>query len=156
MNRKIVFYTYIFLILSVLLLGCLYKSVVIDEVYGRDFYVYDTKSIESEEPEYLKEIDDPLEPMSIFWDKDDVTIWCPVDYVQTITINVDDFSNQKLLNTIDKTIDSVKFNNLKNTNIHIVLNKQTSYQTFIDILDVFDKKQSLLYGVVKDTVFWIE
>ena len=64
---------------------------------------------------------------------------------------------QILLNTIEKTIDSIKSTNSeRRISIQIFLDKHTSYQTFIDILDLFEKKQSKLYGVAKNTVFWVE
>src|SRR5690554_8038382 len=156
MNRNIIFYNYIFLILSVLILiCCIYKIFLKQENYGWNLVVYDTKPIAGLEPEFLKDIENPLELEPIPFLEDNEITNCYLG--KEITFSTCELPNQILLNTIEKTIDSIKWNNLeRHVSIQIVLDKHTSYQTFIDILDLFEKKQSKLYGVAKNTVFWVE
>ena len=156
MNRKIIFYNYTFLILSILILVCcIYKIFLKQENYGWDLVVYDTKPIAGLEPEFLKDIENPLEPEPIPFSEDNEITNCYPG--KEIIFSAYELPNQILLNTIEKTIDSIKLNNLeRRVSIQIVLDKYTSYQTFIDILDLFEKKQSKLYGVAKNTVFWVE
>jgi len=74
-----------------------------------------------------------------------------------IVFNTDELPKKDLLNKVDKTIDSIRLNDLeRRVHINIVLNKETRYQTFIDVLDLFTKKNSMIYGLHKDQVFWIE
>jgi len=44
----------------------------------------------------------------------------------------------------------------RHVHINIVLDKKTPYQTFIDILDLFEEKNTRVYGLHKKMIFWIE
>src|SRR5690554_4370019 len=133
MNRKIIFYNYTFLILSILILVCcIYKIFLKQENYSWDVVVYDTKPVAGLEPEFLKDIENPLEPEPIPFSEDNEITKCY--HGKEIIFSVYELPNQILLNTIEKTIDSIKLNNLeRRVSIQIVLDKHTSYQTFIDI-----------------------
>ena len=138
-----------------MLILCVCKVFVVKDIYGKELVVYDTKPIEKLEPNFLKGIEDHLELEPIFLD-DKNTIICG-GYSESVMINIDAFLNNTSLNKIGKTIDSIRSHNLeRRVNIKVVLRKETPYQTFIDVLDIFETKQSMLYGVEKDTLFWIE
>lgn len=138
-----------------MLILCVYKVFVVKDIYGKELVVYDTKPIEKLEPNFLKGIDNPLEPEPMFFEDEDIAN-CG-GYIKSVTLNIDKLSNYILLSKINTTIDSIRSSNLeRRVNIKVVLRKETPYQTFIDVLDIFETKQSVLYGVAKDTLFWIE
>ena len=153
-------YNYTFLILSVLMLVfCVYSlySKPVDNAI--DFTVIDTKSIAKLEPSFLKKLDEetPLpEPEPMYESEDNEIIGCG-SWSERIVFNADELSKKDLLTKVDKTIDSIRLNDLeRRVHINIVLSKEASYQTFIDVLDLFYKKNSMIYGVHKDLVYWIE
>jgi len=142
-----------------MLILSLYKVSAVKDVYGKDLVVYDTKPIKKLEPQFLKKLDvetELPEPEPMYESEDDEITGCG-GWSDRIIFNTDEFSKTDLLKKVEKNIDSIKFNNLeRRVHINIILNKQTSYQTFIDILDLFDKKNSRLFGLHKETIFWIE
>lgn len=160
MKQVVSFYNYTFLILSVLMLVfCVYSlySKPVDNAI--DFIIRDTKQIKSLEPKFLKEYDEQTpfpEPEPMYESEDNGTISCG-GWSERIVFNAVKLSKKDLLNKVNKTIDSIRFNDLEQrAHINIVLDKKTSYQTFIDILDLFEKKNSMIYGIHKDIVYWIE
>ncbi len=153
-------YNYTFLILSVLMLAlCVYSLYTKPTRYAIDLIIIDTKPIENLEPKFLKELDEktPLpEPEPMYESEDDETTSCG-GWSKRIVFNAVELPKNDLLNKIDKTIDSIRLNDLERpVHINIVLDKKIRYQTFIDILDLFEKKNSMIYGVHKDLVYWIE
>lgn len=160
MKPKIPFYNYTFLTLSILMLVfCVYSLYSKHIDYAIDFTVIDTKSTAKLEPSFLKKLDEetPLpEPEPMYESEDAETTSCG-GWSERIVFNTNEFSKTELLQKVDKTIDSIRLNDLeRRVHINIVLNKETSYQRFIDILDLFTKKNSMIYGVHKNEVFWIE
>lgn len=160
MKTKISFYNYTFLILSVLMLVfCVYSlhSKPVDNAI--DFTVIDTKSIAKFEPDFLKKLDEetPLpEPEPMYESEDAETTSCG-GWSERVVFNTNELSKTDLLKKVDKTIDSIRLYDLeRRVHINIVLNKDTSYQTFINVLDLFDKKNSRVFGLHKETIFWIE
>jgi len=154
------FYNYTFLILSVLMLVfCVYSLYVKPRSYAIDLVIIDTKSIENLEPKFLKKLDEKtplpeLEPM--YESEDDETTSCG-GWSKRIVFNAVELPTKDLLNKVDKAIDSIRSNDLqRRVHINIVLTQETSYETFIDILDLFAKKNSMIYGLHKNEVFWIE
>ena len=154
------FYNYIFLILSVLVLAfCVYSLYVKPVDNAIDFTVIDTKSIAKLEPSFLKKLDEEIplpKPEPMYESEDNGTISCG-GWNKRIVFNAVKLSNKDLLQKVDKIIDSIRLNDLeRRVHINIALDKKTSYQTFIDILDLFEKKNSMIYGVHRDLVYWIE
>jgi len=159
-NPKITFYNYTFLTLSVLMLiFCVYSLYIKPADYAIDFTVIDTKSIAELEPSFLKRLDEetPLpEPEPMYESEDEETTSCG-GWNERIVFNTDEFSKADLLKKVNKTIDSIRLNDLeRRVHINIVLNKEIPYQTFIDILDLFESKNSMIYGLSKKNLFWIE
>ena len=160
MKTKISFYNYTFLILSILMLVfCVYSLYSKPINYAIDFMVIDTKSNAKFEPDFLKKLDEetPLpEPEPMYESEDAETTSCG-GWSERIVFNTNELSKTDLLKKDDKTIDSIRLHDLeRRVHINIVLNKDTSYQTFIDVLDLFDKKNSRVFGLHKETIFWIE
>lgn len=160
MKPKIPFYNYTFLTLSVLMIVfCVYNLYAKPVDYAIDFTVIDTKSIAKLEPDFFENLDEetPLPaPEPMYESEDEETTDCG-GWNYRIILNTDEFSKTDLLKKVDKTIDSIRLNDLeRRVNINIVLNEEITYRTFIDILDLFDKKNSRVYGLHKETIFWIE
>ncbi|SFO21920.1 hypothetical protein SAMN05421741_12716 [Paenimyroides ummariense] len=160
MKQVVSFYNYTFLILSVLMLVfCVYSlySKPVDNAI--DFTVIDTKSIAKLEPSFLKKLDEEIplpEPEPMYESEDNGTIICG-GWSERIVFNAVKLSNKDLLQKVDKIIDSIRLNDLeRRVHINIVSSKETPYQTFIDVLDLFYKKNSRIYGLHKETIFWIE
>ena len=160
MKTKISFYNYTFLILSILMLVfCVYSLYSKPIDYAIDFMVIDTKSNAKFEPNFLKKLDEetPLpEPEPMYESEDAETTSCG-GWSERVVFNTNELSKTDLLKKVDKTIDSIRLHDLeRRVHINIVLNKDTSYQTFINVLDLFDKKNSMIFGLHKETIFWIE
>lgn len=160
MKTKISFYNYTFLILSILMLVfCVYSLYSKPIDYAIDFMVIDTKSNAKFEPDFLKKLDEetPLpEPEPMYESEDEDIIVCG-GWSERVVFNTNELSKTDLLKKVDKTIDSIRLHDLeRRVHINIVLNKDTSYQTFINVLDLFDKKNSRIFGLHKETIFWIE
>lgn len=160
MKTKISFYNYTFLILSILMLVfCVYSLYSKPIDYTIDFMVIDTKSNAKFEPDFLKKLDEetPLpEPEPMYESEDAETTSCR-GWSERVVFNTNELSKTDLLKKVDKTIDSIRLHDLeRRVHIDIVLNKGTSYQTFINVLDLFDKKNSMIFGLHKETIFWIE
>ena len=154
------FYNYTFLILSVLMLVfCVYSLNAKPRSYAIDLIIIDTKPIENLEPKFLKKLDEktPLpEPEPMYESEDNGIISCG-GLSERIVFNAVELSKKELLQKVNKTIDSIRLNDLeRRVHINIVLDKKTPYQTFIDFLDLFYKKNSRIYGLHKETIFWIE
>ena len=154
------FYNYTFLILSVLMLVfCVYSLYAKPRSYAIDLVIIDTKSIENLEPKFLKKLDEetPLPaPEPMYESEDDETTSCG-GWSKRIVFNTVELPTKDLLNKVDKAIDSIRSNDLqRRVHINIVLTQETSYQTFIDILDLFEEKNTRVYGVHKEMIFWIE
>ncbi len=160
MKTKISFYNYTFLILSVLMLVfCVYSLYSKPIDYAIDFMVIDTKSIAKFEPDFLKKLDEetPLPAPEPMYESEDKDIIVSGGWSERVVFNTNELSKTDLLKKVDKTIDSIILNDLeRRVHINIVLNKDTSYQTFINVLDLFDKKNSMIFGLHKETIFWIE
>lgn len=89
-------------------------------------------------------------------DENSVITDCWADFSKVIVIDANTVASNQLLKSIETTIDSINKNDLKYVNIEIKYDEQKlSYQKFIDILDLFEEKNSMLYGVYKDDIFWI-
>ncbi|WKW45455.1 hypothetical protein P3875_06600 [Myroides sp. JBRI-B21084] len=153
-------YKYSFLTLSVLLLiFCVYRLYVIPNNYGINFTVIDTNSNLSLEPIFLKEIDKitPLpgpEPMYVSLNDD--TTGCG-GWRDQVVLKANELSLQDLLKKVDKTIDSIRLHDLqRKVNLEIKFSNNTKYQTFISILDLFEHKNSMIYGLHKENIYWIE
>lgn len=160
MKTKISFYNYTFLILSILMLVfCVYSLYSKPIDYTIDFMAIDKKSNAKFEPDFLKKLDEetPLpEPEPMYESEDAETTSCG-GWSERIVFNTNELSKTDLLKKVDKTIDSIRLHDLeRRVHINIVLNKDTSYQTFINVLDLFDKKNSRIFGLHKETIFWIE
>jgi len=159
MKPKVPFYNYTFLILSVLMLiFCVYSLYVKPIDYAIYFTVIDTKAIAKLEPSFLKKLDEetPLPEEPMYESADDETTSCG-GWSKRIVFSTDELPKKDLLNKVDKTIDSIRLNDLeRRVHINIVLDKKTPYQTFIDVLDLFTKKNSMIYGLHKNEIFWIE
>lgn len=160
MKTKISFYNYTFLILSILMLVfCVYSLYSKPIDYAINFMVIDTKSNAKFEPDFLKKLDEetPLpEPEPMYESEDEDIIVCG-GWSERVVFNTNELSKTDLLKKVDKTIDSIRLHDLeRRVHINIVLNKDTSYQTFINVLDLFDKKNSMIFGLHKETIFWIE
>lgn len=160
MKTKISFYNYTFLILSILMLVfCVYSLYSKPIDYTINFMVIDTKSNAKFEPDFLKKLDEetPLpEPEPMYESEDAETTSCG-GWSERVVFNTNELSKTDLLKKVDKTIDSIRLHDLeRRVHINIVLNKDTSYQTFINVLDLFDKKNSRIFGLHKETIFWIE
>lgn len=160
MKPTIAFYNYTFLIFSILMLiFCVYSLYAKPTIYAIDLIIIDTKPIENLEPKFLKKLDEetPLpEPEPMYESKDDETTSCG-GWSKRIVFNAVELPKKDLLNKVDKTIDSIRLNDLAGrVHINIVLSKETSYQTFIDVLDLFEEKNTRVYGVHKEVIFWIE
>ena len=160
MKTKISFYNYTFLILSILMLVfCVYSLYSKPIDYAINFMVIDTKSNAKFEPDFFKKLDEEtllpaLEPM---YESEDEDIIVCGGWSERVVFNTNELSKTDLLKKVDKTIDSIRLHDLdRRVHINIVLNKDTSYQTFINVLDLFDKKNSRIFGLHKETIFWIE
>ena len=142
-----------------MLVFCVYSLYSKPIDYAIDFMVIDTKSNAKFEPDFLKKLDEetPLpEPEPMYESEDAETTSCG-GWSERIVFNTNELSKTDLLKKDDKTIDSIRLHDLeRRVHINIVLNKDTSYQTFIDVLDLFDKKNSRVFGLHKETIFWIE
>ena len=143
MKSKMLLYNYTFLILSVLMLiFCAYNLYSKPLDYAITFTVIDTKSIAKLEPSFLKELDKEIPlpaPAPMYESEDDETTSCG-GWSKRIVFNAVELPTKDLLNKVDKTIDSIRLNDLERlTHINIVLDKK-NYQSFIDILDFFKKK----------------
>lgn len=142
-----------------MLMFCVYNLYSKPIDYAIDLIVIDTKSIAKLEPSFLKKLDEetPLPaPEPMYSSESDGMNSCG-GWSKRIVLNVEDFSKKELLDTVDRTIDSIRLNDLeRRVHINIVLTQETSYQTFIDILDLFAMKNSRVYGLHKSEVFWIE
>lgn len=142
-----------------MLMFCVYNLYSKPIDYAIHFTVIDTKSIAKFEPSFLKKLDEevPLPaPEPMYESGDDKTTSCG-GWSKRIVFNAVELPKKDLLNKVDKTIDSIRLNDLQRyVQINIVLTQETSYQTFIDILDLFAKKNSMVYGLHKNEVFWIE
>ncbi|WLD22903.1 hypothetical protein NU10_09240 [Flavobacterium dauae] len=142
-----------------MLVFCVYSLYAKPTNYAIDFTIIDTKSVKKLEPKFLKEYGEKTslpEPEPMYESEDNGTTSCG-GWSERIVFNAVELSKNGLLNKVDKTIDSIRLNDLeRHVHINIVLDKKTPYQTFIDVLDLFAKKNSMLYGVHKDVVFWIE
>lgn len=160
MKQVVSFYNYTFLILSVLMLVfCVYSLYSKPADNAIDFTVIDTKSIAKLEPKFLKEYDEktPLPAPEPMYESEDEDIISCGGWSDRIIFKTDEFSKFDLVKKVDKTIDSIRLNDLeRRVHINIVLSKETPYQTFIDVLDLFYKKNSRIYGLHKETIFWIE
>ena len=160
MKTKISFYNYTFLILSVLMLVfCVYSLYSKPIDYAIDFMVIDTKSNAKFEPDFLNKLDEetPLPAPEPMYESEDEDIIVCGGWSERVVFNTNELSKTDLLKKVDKTIDSIRLHDLeRRVHINIVLNKDTSYQTFIDVLDLFDKKNSMVFGLHKETIFWIE
>jgi len=142
-----------------MLIFCAYNLYSKPIDYAIPFTVIDTNSIAKLEPSFLKKLDEetPLPaPEPKHESEDDETTSCGGSS-KSIVFNAVELPTKDLLNKVDKAIDSIRSNDLqRRVHINIVLTKETSYQTFIDILDLFAKKNSMIYGLHKNEVFWIE
>lgn len=142
-----------------MLVFCVYSLYAKPTNYAIDLTIIDTKPIKDLEPYFFKELDEktPLpEPEPMYESEDDETTSCG-GWSKRIVFNAAELSNKDLLKKVNKTIDSIRLNDLeRRVHINIVLDKKTSYQTFIDILDLFEKKNSMIYGIHKDLVYWVE
>ena len=142
-----------------MLVFCVYSLYSKPIDYAINFMVIDTKSIAKFEPDFLKKLDEetPLpEPEPMYESENDETTSCG-GWSKRIVFNAAELSKKDLLTKVDKTIDSIRLNDLeRRVHINIVLDKKALYQTFIDILDLFAKKNSMVYGLHKNEVFWIE
>lgn len=160
MKPKILIYNYTFLILSVLILiFCVYNLYSKPIDYAITFTVIDTNSIAKLEPSFLKKLDEetPLPAPEPMYSSESDEINSCGGWSKRIVFNAVELPTKDLLNKVDKTIDSIRLNDLeRRAHINIVLDKKTPYPTFIDILDLFAKKNSMVYGLHKDEVFWIE
>ena len=138
---------------------CVYSLYAEPTSYAIDLMIIDTKAIENLEPSFLKKLDKetPLPAPAPMYSSESDEINSCGDWSKRIVLSVEDFSKKELLDTVDKTIDSIRLNDLeRRVHINIVLTQETSYQTFIDILDLFAKKNTRVYGVHKEMIFWIE
>ena len=160
MKTKISFYNYTFLILSILMLVfCVYSLYSKPIYYAINFMVIDTKSNAKFEPDFLKKLDEetPLPAPEPMYESEDAETTSCGGWSERIVFNTNELSKTDLLKKVDKTIDSIRLHDLeRRVHINIVLNKDTSYQTFINVLDLFDKKNSRVFWLHKETIFWIE
>ena len=142
-----------------MLVFCVYSLYSKPIDYAINFMVIDTKSNAKFEPDFLKKLDEetPLpEPEPMYESEDEDIIVCG-GWSERVVFNTNELSKTDLLKKVDKTIDSIRLHDLdRRVHINIVLNKDTSYQTFINVLDLFDKKNSRIFGLHKETIFWIE
>jgi len=140
-----------------MLVFCVYNLSAKPTDYVVDFMVIDTKSIAELEPSFLKlDEETPLPAPEPMYESENERIICS-GWSDRIILNTHEFSKTDLLKKVSKTIDSIRFNDLeRRAHINVVIDKETSYQTFIDILDLFESKNSRVFGLNKETIFWIE
>ena len=145
------FNRYIFFVISmVLLMVAWIENSKYQILYTRDFAIYDTKPDPALEPLFLKNKDFPEMPEPITFSEDDGCIGYREEKILAYAIT----PHNVLLKQLGNAIDSLQLNKITYRSIKIVLNKKTTYQNVIDILDLFDRKQSKIYAVVKDSIYW--
>lgn len=150
---------FIFIILVGLFTYCFIKREQLRQFYYVDFVLHDLNTDENTKPDFLKKLEAsgefPEEP-KYRSDENSVITDCWADFSKVIVIDANTVASNQLLKSIETTIDSINKNDLKYVNIEIKYDEnKLSYQTFIDILDLFEEKNSMLYGVYKDDIFWI-
>lgn len=110
-----------------MLIFCVYSLYAKPISYAIDLIIIDTKPIENLEPEFLKELDEktPLpEPEGMYESEDDETTSCG-GWSKRIVFNTVELPTKDLLNKVDKTIDSIRLNDLeRRVHINIVLEKK--------------------------------
>lgn len=147
-------YNYFLVGLLLILLGyCVSKTFDKKQLYYHDFTIMDTKPNPNKEPCFLKDLEQLPEPEPMYGSDEENNCYSSKE---AVVIETKNDTSQNIIKTISKKIDSLKVNNIKHVNIEIKcdLNK-LSYQFFIDILDLFEKKDAKIYGVHKDVIFWI-
>lgn len=149
----------IFIILVGLVAYCFLKREQLRQFYYVDFVLNDLNADLNAMPDFLKKLEAlgklPEEPQYRS-DENSVITDCWADFSKVIVIDANTVASNQLLKSIGTTIDSINKNDLKYVNIEIKYDEnKLSYQTFIDILDLFEEKNSMLYGVYKDDIFWI-
>ena len=151
------------LIIIVLLLSlfvlCLVKLKFQSQLYYVDFVLNDLNAKEDFKPDFLKKMEAsknlPEEP-KYRSDEESTITDCWADLSKVVVIDANKIAPNQLVRTVETTIDSIKQNNLNYVNIEIKYDgNKLSYQSFIDILDLLEKKNSMLYGVHKDVIYWI-
>lgn len=149
----------VFIILVGLVAYCFLKREQLRQFYYVDFVLNDLNADLNAKPDFLKKLEAlgklPEEPQYRS-DENSVITDCWADFSKVIVIDANTVASNQLLKSIGTTIDSINKNDLKYVNIEIKYDEnKLSYQTFIDILDLFEEKNSMLYGVYKDDIFWI-
>lgn len=135
MKSKMLLYNYTFLILSVLMLiFCAYNLYSKPLDYAITFTVIDTKSIAKLEPSFLKELDKEIPlpaPAPMYESEDDETTSCG-GWSKRIVFNAVELPTKDLLNKVDKTIDSIRLNDLERlAHINIVLDKKKTTKALL-------------------------
>lgn len=161
------------LIIIVLLLSlfvlCLVKLKFQSQLYYVDFVLNDLNAEDAFKPDFLKKMEasenlsecEIYQPIEIILpryksDEESTITDCWADFSKVIVIDANKIASNQLLLTVETTIDSIKQNNLNYVNIEIKYDgNKLYYQSFIDILDLLEKKNSMLYGVHKDVIYWI-
>lgn len=149
----------IFIILVGLVAYCFLKREQLRQFYYVDFVLNDLNADLNAMPDFLKKLEAlgklPEEPQYRS-DENSVITDCWGGFSKVVVIDANKVASNQLLKSIGTTIDSINKNDLKYVNIEIKYDEnKLSYQTFIDILDLFEEKNSMLYGVYKDDIFWI-
>ena len=115
MKPVITFYNYTFLTFSILMLiFCVCSLYAKPTSYAIDLIIIDTKPIENLEPQFLKEYDEktPLPaPEPMYESENEETTSCG-GWSDWIVFSADEFSKTDLLKKVDKTIDSIRLNDL--------------------------------------------
>lgn len=110
-----------------MLIFCAYNLYSKPLDYAITFTVIDTKSIAKLEPSFLKELDKEIPlpaPAPMYESEDDETTSCG-GWSKRIVFNAVELPTKDLLNKVDKTIDSIRLNDLERlAHINIVLDKK--------------------------------
>ncbi len=146
-------YNYFLAGLLLILLGyCVSKTFEKNQLYYHDFTIMDTKPNLNKEPYFLKDLEELPEPEPYCSDEESNCY----SSKEAVVIETKNYMSQNLIEAISRKIDSLKVNNIKHVNIEIKCDlNEFTYQSFIDILDLFEKKDAKIYGVHKDVIFWI-
>ena len=146
-------YNYFLAGLLLILLGCIVlKRVTEKQLYYHDFTIMDTKPNLNKEPYFLKDLEELPEPEPYGSNKENNCY----SSKEAIVVETKNDTAQNLIEAISRKIDSLKVNNIKHVNIEIKCDlNEFTYQSFIYILDLFEKKDTKIYGVHKDVIFWI-
>lgn len=160
---------FIFIILVGVFTYCFIKREQLRQFYYVDFVLDDLNADKNAKPDFLKKLElnenlpepEYYQPSDILLpnyrsDENSVITDCWADFSKVVVIDANKAASNQLIKSIETTIDSINKNDLKYVNIEIKYDeKKLSYQTFIDILDLFEKKDTKIYGLHKNVIFWI-